>query len=349
MTINSALKKMLITIAIGSMGGGAFFVLNMPLPWMLGSIFATALAALTKLPLNSPSQVRPFVVAVIGVMLGSGFQVDTFSEINQWIISLIGLFACIALSAFVAYVFLRRCGGMDPVTALFSAMPGGLVEMVEIGRSEGGDDRAIILNHTCRIVLVIAAIAFWFRLVLGLEVDGIAPLPKGETSLIDLAILTACAVLGAVLGIRLKLPAPTFLGPLVLSATVHMASLTNGGPPIFIILGAQILLGVIVGCRFEGIAPARLWQAIKLAVFSTVLMLAIALGLAFFLSGLIGKSTEQIFLAYAQGGLSEMSLVALSINADVAYVATHHLIRIVILLTLASTVLARIANRVKER
>ena len=44
-----------------------------------------------------------------------------------------------------------------------------------------------------------------------------------------------------------------------------------------------------------------------------------------------------------------MSLVALSINADVAYVATHHLIRIVILLTLASTVLARIAHRVKER
>ena len=78
-------------------------------------------------------------------------------------------------------------------------------------------------------------------------------------------------------------------------------------------------------------------------------MLVVALGLAFFLSGLIGKSTEQIFLAYAPGGLSEMSLVALSMNADAAYVATHHLIRIVILLALASTVLARIARRVKGR
>jgi membrane AbrB-like protein len=340
---------MLITIAIGSMGGGAFFVLNLPLPWMLGAIFTTILAALIKLPLFSPSQVRPFVVAVIGVMLGSEFQPDSFSQINQWIISLIGLFTCIALSAFIAQAFLRRWGGMDPVTALFSAMPGGLVEMVEIGRAEGGDDRAIILNHTCRIVLAIAAIAFWFRLVLGLEVDGIAPLPKGETGFIDLAILAACAVLGAFLGTRLKLPAPTFLGPLVLSATVHMAGLTNGGPPIFMIICAQILLGVIVGCRFEGIGPARFWQAIKLAVISTALMLVVALGLAFFLSGLIGKSTEQIFLAYAPGGLSEMSLVALSMNADAAYVATHHLVRIVILLALASTVLARVARRVKGR
>ena len=340
---------MLITIAIGSMGGGAFFVLNLPLPWMLGAIFTTILAALIKLPLFSPSQVRPFVVAVIGVMLGSEFQPDSFSQINQWIISLIGLFTCIALSAFIAQAFLRRWGGMDPVTALFSAMPGGLVEMVEIGRAEGGDDRAIILNHTCRIVLTIAAIAFWFRLVLGLEVVGTTSLPRGETGLIDLAILAACAVLGAVLGTRLKLPAPTFLGPLILSATVHMAGLTNGGPPIFMIICAQILLGVIVGCRFEGIGPARFWQAIKLAVISTALMLVVALGLAFFLSGLIGKSTEQIFLAYAPGGLSEMSLVALSMNADAAYVATHHLIRIVILLALASTVLARIARRVKGR
>ena len=171
---------MLITIAIGSMGGGAFFVLNLPLPWMLGAIFATTLVALAKLPLDSPSQVRPFVVAVIGVMLGSEFEPDTFSQINQWIVSLIGLFTCIALSAFIAQALLRRWGGMDPVTALFSAMPGGLVEMVEIGRAEGGDDRAIILNHTCRIVLTIAAIAFWFRLVLGLEVVGTTSLPKGR-------------------------------------------------------------------------------------------------------------------------------------------------------------------------
>ena len=78
---------MLITIAIGSMGGGAFFVLNLPLPWMLGAIFATTLVALAKLPLDSPSQVRPFVVAVIGVMLGSEFEPDTFSQINQWIVS----------------------------------------------------------------------------------------------------------------------------------------------------------------------------------------------------------------------------------------------------------------------
>ena len=65
------------------------------------------------------------------------------------------------------------------------------------------------------------------------------------------------------------------------------------------------------------------------------------------LSGIIGKSSEQVLLAYAPGGLTEMSLVALSMHADVAFVATHHLFRVVVLLAIASTVLARIARKIK--
>ena len=50
-------------------------------------------------------------------------------------------------------------------------MPSGVFEMVGIGRAEGGDEKAIILAHVWRIILVIAAIAFWFRLILRFEVD----------------------------------------------------------------------------------------------------------------------------------------------------------------------------------
>ena len=56
-----------------------------------------------------------------------------------------------------------------------------------------------------------------------------------------------------------------------------------------------------------------------------------------------GYSTAQLLLAYAPEGLNEMSLVSLAIQADVAFVATHHLIRIIVLLALAGTVLAKIA------
>ncbi|GFE67390.1 hypothetical protein KIN_44640 [Litoreibacter roseus] len=57
-----------------------------------------------------------------------------------------------------------------------------------------------------------------------------------------------------------------------------------------------------------------------------------------------GYSTAQLLLAYAPGGLNEMSLVSLAIQADVAFVATHHLVRIIVLLALAGTVLAKVAT-----
>ena len=44
-----------------------------------------------------------------------------------------------------------------------------------------------------------------------------------------------------------------------------------------------------------------------------------------------------LLLAYAPGGLAEMSLVALGIGSDVAFVATHHIIRIAIIIILGPT------------
>lgn len=38
-----------------------------------------------------------------------------------------------------------------------------------------------------------------------------------------------------------------------------------------------------------------------------------------------------------------MSLISLSMGSDVAYIATHHLIRVVTLLAIAGTVLSRVA------
>ena len=42
-----------------------------------------------------------------------------------------------------------------------------------------------------------------------------------------------------------------------------------------------------------------------------------------------------LVLAYAPGGLAEMSLVALALSIDIAFVATHHAFRLFIVLMLA--------------
>lgn len=341
-----ALKKydrVVATIALGAIGGALFYALNLPLPWMLGAIVVTLVGTLAGWDLTGPEKARPYVVAVIGVMLGSGFKPNTFDHLHHWAISLVGLVVCVAVAAFLVQEYLHRFGGQSRVTALFSAMPGGVVEMVEIGRAEGGDERAIILAHVWRIILVVAAIAFWFRLISGFEVDGMLPQSETPTGPMDLLVLGVCAVLGTAMGLGLKLPAPTFIGPMVFSATAHMAGLTYSSPPLFLVIAAQVVLGVIVGCRFKGSRPLDVFHALKLAVVSTAIMMAVAACFAWAVHWVTGYSTAQLLLAYAPGGLNEMSLVSLAIQADVSFVATHHLIRIIVLLALAGTVLAKIA------
>jgi hypothetical protein len=73
-------------------------------------------------------------------------------------------------------------------------------------------------------------------------------------------------------------------------------------------------------------------------------MLGLALCLASGVQAMTGLSAEQILLAYAPGGLTEMSLVALALHAEAAFVATHHVVRI-FLVIVAAPILFRLWDR----
>jgi hypothetical protein len=68
--------------------------------------------------------------------------------------------------------------------------------------------------------------------------------------------------------------------------------------------------------------------------------LGIAFGFASVLAPWVGEPTEAVFLAFAPGGLAEMSLIALSLQMSVVYVTIHHVARIVL-----SVLVARMGGR----
>ncbi|NIP89216.1 MAG: AbrB family transcriptional regulator, partial [Gammaproteobacteria bacterium] len=77
----------------------------------------------------------------------------------------------------------------------------------------------------------------------------------------------------------LRLPSPTLTGPMVLSAAVHLGALTASRPPTELIIAAQLVVGASIGCRFAGIPVRHVLRAVRYAIGSTVVMLAI--GIAF--------------------------------------------------------------------
>lgn len=329
------LARIAAGLALGTLGGVGFHLLSLPLPWMLGALFASMIASVAGAPILGPMRLRPAIVAVIGVLLGSRFTPEVIGQVGQMAASLAVLTVYLAAVAGLVVPYYRYVARQDWTTAYFAGMPGGLTEMVEMGEARGADVPAIVLAHSLRIVLTIGLMAVLFRLVLGFGVAAGGPGQEATLSLLDAAVLAVSAVAGAMLGSRIGLPAPSFLGPLILSAGVHLAGLTESAPPALLVNAAQVMLGTILGCRFLGIAPRTVLRAGCFSLGATVLTLCLALIGAYALLAVAGVGLDQGLLALAPGGLTEMGLIALAIGADVAFVALHHVVRILLIIVLA--------------
>ncbi len=330
------LWRVALALGLGAAGGWLFWWVAMPLPWMLGALSATMAAAVFGAPVIGPIRFRRAVVAVIGVLLGASFTPALVQQLGDWSLTLLGLVLYLGLSLTLLMPWFRRIGGFDWETAYFAAMPGGLSEMIELAEAAGADVPKVILAQSLRIVTTVAVIAIWFRWVQGVPVGQSAgAVGLSDLALVDLMLLAAAAVIGSAAGLALRLPAPTLLGPMILSAALHLTEVTRSAPPAEVVILAQIVLGTVLGCRFVGIRARALVPAMGLSLGATLVMLALAFGFALGLQRLTGLSADQVLLAYAPGGLTEMSLVALAMHAEVAFVAAHHVVRILLVIVAA--------------
>src|SRR3546814_5884063 len=130
-------RRSILALAIGSAGFGLLAWFGMPLAWMIGAMLFTSVCAVAGLSISVPKGLRSFMVMVLGIMLGSSFDPALLSQAEEWVVTLSCLAVYIAICAGVGFLFLRRTAGYDPVTAYFTAMPGGLNEMVIIGGTLG--------------------------------------------------------------------------------------------------------------------------------------------------------------------------------------------------------------------
>jgi hypothetical protein len=335
----------LATLAFGAAGGWLFFKLTMPLPWMIGAMVVTTVAALSGAPLKGPGGIRPLMITILGIMLGSSFTPNALQHVDQWIASIVTLLVFIVVVTAAITMFLVKIGKFDPVSAFFSASPGGFTTMLLLGGEMGGDERKISLVHAVRILLTVLIIAFWFRFVEGYRPGSIAALGSvADIAGRDFLILALCAV-GFPIARRLKVPAPALIGPMILSAAIHMTGVTAAKPPSELVNLAQIVIGTNVGCRFVGVPVRHVVGTLYISVAVTLFMLLLAVIFAFGLGRITGLGFEPLWLAFSPGGLAEMTLISLAMGIDTAFVSTHHLVRMIFMVTAAPIVFAWLKKR----
>lgn len=338
--MRSSIARIALAIAIGAVGGLVFSRLGLPLPWMLGAMAFCTVAAVMGAPIEAPARIRPIMVMVLGIMLGSGFTPSVLEQAGEWLVSLALLALYIAVTAALALPYFRKVAKLDPVTAYFCAMPGGFNEMVMVGTAMGGDERRIALIHASRVLLVVFTVPVLFQWTGSLGAMDRSTLGVGvaDVTMSGMLILAACGVIGWPLASRLRLPAAALVGPMLLSAALHLTGVTESRPPREIVNLAQLFIGTTVGCRFIGTATREVVHALLTGAGLTVIMLVVTAAFALLVGPVAGTSFPVAVLAFAPGGLAEMALVGLALGVDTAFIATHHIVRIFLVVTLAPVI-----------
>lgn len=354
----SALLTDLYTISglvgIGLVGGLLADHLGLPMPFLLGSLLASASFTLffanpRGITLTYPEPMRRIFVAMIGVMIGSSFSPLIMAQLPALWVSLVAVVPFVLLCHGAGYFIFRLIGKYDSKTAFYSAMPGGLIESVLLGEKAGCDQRILTAQQFIRIVLVVVSVPILFSLYLGEAVGSAAGMSfAGEVyDLWDIAMIVIIALTGLKLGLALRLPAAQMIGPLILSAIIHGSGLHHVDSPFWLLNLAQIVVGCGLGLKFNNIKPALLLRAFGLCIIAVTTMLGIGWIFASALMHLGPMAKDSLFVSFAPGGVSEMGLIALSLNASPVLVATHHLARIVVTI-LSTSLIIRLFPRLNR-
>jgi uncharacterized protein len=330
-----------LTIAIGSLGTGAFWLLGLPLPFLLGALIACLIAALARVPVTGAGRLGVLMRTILGVAIGASITPEVVDRMAQMAVSLMLIPLYVAVIALIGVPFFRKVYGFDWPTSWYAAMPGGLQDMILFGQEAGGDVRALALIHATRIMIVVMLAPLLLTQLFGASLDQPVGLPAAEIPLHELAIMAAAAIVGWQVARRIGMFGAPILGPMLLTMALSLTDVIHYRPPAEAILAAQFFIGIGIGAGYLGVTLAEIRRDVAAGFFFVLIVAAVA-ALFTEIVILFGLAPPvDGFLAFAPAGQAEMAVLAIIVGADLGYVVVHHITRVFLIIT-GAPILARL-------
>ncbi len=320
------------TYAIAAAGVVAFQMANLPLPFLLGPIIACLIAALAGVPMRGNPMLNNAMRAILGVAVGATLSLGVVISMGAMWPTLAMIPLMVAIIGAVGIPYFQRLWGFDFATSYYSAMPGGLQDMLIFGEEAGGDVRALSLIHATRVLVIVMILPF--VMAWGWEVDLSNPpgAPASSIPIAQLGLMVAAGLIGWRVATAVGLFGASILGPLIAAALLAVIGILDHRPPAEAIWAAQFFIGMTIGTKYAGVTGAEVRRDVVAALGFCVILLIIA-GLFAEVAVVLGLAPQmEALMAFAPAGQAEMTVLALIAGADVAFVVAHHLLRIVVVI-----------------
>jgi len=330
------MRGFLLTLMLALAGGAVFLAVQMPVPWLLGPmvfVFAGT-RFFRRVKPAWPQPLRHFAAVVIGYSLGSSFTKPILTEMGSQLPTMLLLSVLLLLLCAGIAWMTARLSGLPYRTTLMGSVPGGLSQMILLAQETRGIDMTVVVFlQVSRLMMIIFCVPLLvFSPLFGgvkHEVEATAGAESASWMglLPDILPYAAACVGIALLARKIRFPSPFLLGPMIVTAALHLSGVPGPVLPNGLLDAAQVLIGAYVGLLLR---PEELEHKLKfagIALLSGALLLGGAMGLSVLLVELHPVSHATAFLGMAPGGMDQMGFIGKEVHADIATVTVYQLFR----------------------
>jgi len=335
------IRRLTVTFAVALASGWGFLQLGFPAPYLMGSLFGVWIGGglVTRLQphLGVARWFHKPVVLGLAVLIGATFNQAVLEQAEKWSLTLVTMLGTTIIVTVIGYQFLRRFRGYDPRLAILCSLPGGQAEALAMAREMVERDYVVALFHLVRVVIVFLTTPLLLRLIEGqAAVDRSNVALQTMPSIFDLpaADIITFILLGAVgmlIARQLRIPMPHLLGPMGLSTVFHLLGWADLPRVNEFVILAQLAIGGAVGARLAKVPFRELLDYLRDACANTAIILSAYLLATLVIVKVTRVSFLAAWLAFVPGGLYEVTLLALIFGFDVAFVAFHHTVRVMLI------------------
>lgn len=337
------------TMVVALFGGLSFYMLQLPLPWMLGPMTTVLIARfIFKLSICWPNLPRNLGLAILGAMIGSSFSPETSGHIILHLPWMIFSTLMLFVYSLAAGHLISMRTGMDLKTCLLGNMPGGFAQMIVLSsETKGADITAVTLMQTVRLLSVIFIVPMlvvhgWVGSdvqTLFTDIGASSVTETRDVGFLRWILFIAVSIAGAEFSKRKHLPTPYMVGPLLGVAILVLAGLQPPHLPDLVVIGAQICVGIFIGTSIQTEKSANWRIILPYALLSSIGLVACSLGIGYVLTLCQPIDLVTAFLSAAPGGIAEMGVTATVVHANLSLVASYQIFRLLFILFIVPVLL----------
>ena len=329
------------TILIGTIGAWFAWFFGAPVPFLTGpALLVTVSTLLFNFSCYISPQARNISFLVIGVSAAEGINSEVIKNVMNWPISLLGMILSMIVVIFLGKYIFHNFFKMDINDAILASAPGHLSFVLSL--SEYGSGKTIVISVIQSIRVLTLTLAIPASIVYLTDVDLQKTIPS--ESFLSYSHLIILLFFSGLIGLILsyfKAPAAFLIAGMFTSTIGHGFDVTPGAVPEFLTILAFIILGSLIGSRFNGISLTIFKSCVIQGLIFTLLSLSVAIFTAYIIATITGFNLTEVLIAIAPGGLETMVIMGQLIGADPAFVTFHHLTRLFVLPFILTTVIKK--------